>query len=265
MAKLGPDHSDTLQSKHNVAMLYWAQAKFGEAEPLLRDVLALQVATLGPDHPDTLLSRINLGTVHKDQRQYDQAEPLYREALAVARKKLGLAHNTTQLAARHLINCYESWGRPAQAQPLLRELADFHKVQTGVDSLPYAGQLAMLGLNLLEQQKGYDAEAVLRPCFSIRQEKEPDAWSTFNAQSMLGAALLQQGKHSEAEPLLLAGWEGMQRRAARIPLEVRQLRLTEALERLVQLYAATGQKDKGDEWQKKLEETKAAAKPPAKP
>jgi hypothetical protein len=35
--------------------------------------------------------------------------------------------------------------------------------------------------------------------------------------------------------------------------------------RLGQLYDAWGQKDEADEWRKKLEETKAAPNPPAKP
>jgi hypothetical protein len=37
-----------------------------------------------------------------------------------------------------------------------------------------------------------------------------------------------------------------------------------ALERRVQLYDATGQKAKADEWRKQLEATKAAMKPPMK-
>jgi hypothetical protein len=56
----------------------------------------------------------------------------------------------------------------------------------------------------------------------------------------------------------------MKQREAKIPAKDKD-RLTEALERLVQLYDAWGKKDKADEWRKKLEETKAAAKPPAKP
>jgi hypothetical protein len=51
------------------------------------------------------------------------------------------------------------------------------------------------------------------------------------------------------------------RRGVHLP-SVRTLHLIEALERLVQLYDATGQKAKADEWRKSLEEVKAAAKPP---
>ena len=45
------------------------------------------------------------------------------------------------------------------------------------------------------------------------------------------------------EPLLLAGYQGMKQRAAKLP-DVGKARLTEAVERLVQIYDSTSQKDK---------------------
>ena len=76
---------------------------------------------------------------------------------------------------------------------------------------------------------------LLRECLRIREQKEPDDWRTFNAKSMLGASLLGQEKYAEAEPLLLSGYEGMKQREEMIPPQGKA-RLTEAIERLVQLY-----------------------------
>jgi hypothetical protein len=115
----------------------------------------------------------------------------------------------------------------------------------------YAGELAALGLNLLQQQKWTDAEAVLRDCLVIRQKQEPDAWTTFNVQSLLGGALLGQKKYADAEPLLVKGYEGMKQRAAKIPPPARR-RLSEAVERLVALYEATGNKEEAATWRKEL-------------
>ncbi len=56
----------------------------------------------------------------------------------------------------------------------------------------------------------------------------------------------------------------MKQRKAKIP-PGGKVRLTEALERLVQMYEAMGQKDKAQEWRKKLEAAKAPPKPAAKP
>jgi hypothetical protein len=65
---------------------------------------------------------------------------------------------------------------------------------------------------------------------------------------MLGEALAGQKKYAEAEPLLLAGYKGMKEREATIPEPFRKVRLTEALERLVRLYEATGRKDEAAKW-----------------
>ena len=181
---------------------------------------------------------------------------MFREAVDGAQKKLGLTHPNTQLFIRNLIDCYDRMRAPEKAEPLLRELAEFCKEQAGADSLPFAGQLAVLAMNLLQQKKYPEAEAVLRDCLALREKKEPDAWNTFNARSMLGGALLGQKKYAEAEPLLLQGYDGMKQREDKIP-PPGKVRLPEAGERLVQLYDAWGKKDKADEWRKQLEAARA--------
>lgn len=64
--------------------------------------------------------------------------------------------------------------------------------------------------------------------------------------------------------VLLVGYEGMKQREANIPQEG-MARLTEALERLAQLYDSWGKKDKADEWRKRWEAAKTRPQPPAKP
>ncbi len=113
----------------------------------------------------------------------------------------------------------------------------------------------------LLQFSAEDAEPTLRKCLEIRLRDEPGLWTTFHTKSLLGGSLLGQKKYAAAEPLLLAGYEGMKQREDQLP----KVRLAEALERLVKLYDATGKKDKADGWRKKLQEAKAPPKPPAKP
>jgi hypothetical protein len=141
----------------------------------------------------------------------------------------------------------------------LRELAAAIKQQAGAESLDYAAQLAALGLNLLKQQKPADADPMLRASLTIRQQRQADSWSTFNTQALLGGALAGQQKYAEGEPLLLAGYQGMKEREKDIPANAK-VRLTEALERLVQLYDAWGKPEQAKEWRQKLEEAKGADK-----
>jgi tetratricopeptide (TPR) repeat protein len=150
-----------------------------------------------------------------------------------------------------LAAAYEEAGRFEQAEPLLMDvLARRRKAH---DREPYEAATALdsLGLNQLKQHKYAGAEPLLRECLSIREEIQRESWETFNAKSMLGGSLLGQNRHDEAEPLLLAGYEGMKQREREIP-PIRKSRLTEAIERLVRLYEATGRKEKADEWRRKL-------------
>jgi tetratricopeptide (TPR) repeat protein len=249
-AKLGADHPLALFSKDNLAQLYRAQRKYAEAEPLFQEVLQGLTAKFGADHPDTLFSKNNLGTLYRDQGKDGQAEPLFKEAAEGARGKLGLAHPRTQLYLDNLTDCYTRLKQPEKGEPLLRELATAIKAKAGAESPAYAARLAALGENLLRQSRFGDAETVLRQGLAIRDQKLPNDWPAFHTKSLLGASLLGQKNYAAAEPLLVQGYEGLKQRQDQIPPRSKA-RLTEALERLVQLYDGWGKNDQADEWRKR--------------
>ena len=64
------------------------------------------------------------------------------------------------------------------------------KKQYGADDPRTGGLMAQLGSNLLQQKKYAQAELLLREALAIRAKSQPDAWTTFNTQSLLGGALL---------------------------------------------------------------------------
>jgi tetratricopeptide (TPR) repeat protein len=57
---LGPEHPDTLASRHNLASTLNKQGKYAEAEAEYRAVLKLWEKVLGAEHPNTLSSRNGL-------------------------------------------------------------------------------------------------------------------------------------------------------------------------------------------------------------
>ncbi len=63
---------------------------------------------------------------------------------------------------------------------------------------------------------------------------------------------MAQKKYAAAQTQLVAGYEGMKSREMQIPPQA-QVRLTEALQRLVQLYTAWEMPDKAAEWKQKLD------------
>jgi len=210
-----------------LAQTYLEAGKVEQAVPLLEQALPIVRAKLRPDHPNRLEMIDNLAEAYRATGKLDQALPLFEEAIRLSQELL-----TTQ-----------------RRQP--------------VEDIELAETLAQLGRYLLHSQQPVAAEPPLRESLTLRQKTHPDAWTTFNTQSMLGGALLGQKKYADAKPLLLAGYEGMVQREPGIPSQ-RKLRLMEALERLVQLYDAWDKKDKADEWRKKGEAVKAK-KPNAKP
>jgi TolA-binding protein len=72
-----------------------------------------------------------------------------------------------------------------------------------------------------------------------------------NARSLLGAALLGLKRYAEAEPLLLAGVQGLKDDEQAIPPQ--GTNVSDAMGRLVEFYRATGRADEAERWQKELE------------
>jgi tetratricopeptide (TPR) repeat protein len=182
---------------------------------------------------------------------------LLEQAWELARKRPGPVAGSHAWLLMTLAETYDQAGRFADSEPLYREALEAARKRDGEDSPQAAGALAYLGLSLLRQRKYAEAEPLLRECLKVRAQKEPDDWRTFNTKSLLGASLLGQKKFDEAEPLLLAGYEGMKLREGKVRAQGK-VRLTEASERLVQLYDAWGRKDKADEWRRKLTDAESA-------
>ena len=63
----------------------------------------------------------------------------------------------------------------------------------------------------------------------------------------LGASLLRQGRHPEAEPLLLAAYEGME------PFPEAAGKRNEVLEGIVGLYEAWGKPERAAAWKAKTD------------
>ncbi len=262
-ARLGADHPDTLTSMNNLAEGYQAAGQLDKALPLLEETLKLRKARLGADHPDTLTSMNNLAEGYRAAGQLDKALPLY-ETAARGVEQRRFRHEYASRIIPNTIRAYEEAKQFDRAEAWQRKWLAHVQKQAGADSPAYAAELAALGLNLLQQQKWADAEATLRDCLAIRQQQQPDAWTTFNAQSMLGGALLGQKQYAEAEPLLLAGYAGLKERAAKIPAN-EKLRLPEAADRLVELYAAWGKPAEAAKWRAKRAKYPPEPAPPPKP
>ena len=113
--------------------------------------------------------------------------------------------------------------------------------------------ITQLGAVRLAQEKYSEAEALLRESSRLAEKRWPDAAYRYYVMSLLGASLSGQKKYADAQPFLLQGYEGLQQRQASLPPYLNApRRITESLERLVQLYDAWGKPAQAAEWKQKL-------------
>ncbi len=263
IATFGPDDELTLRYQGSLATAYEVTEKPEEAVRLWKDVYTRSKAKWGRDSNEALERSYSLAATYEKAGRVEEALRQQEESLRCLRKlATGSVDRRIAQTLKDIARLYERIQDYTRAEALWREC--LLSLKDWDDDGISEGVQASLGVCLLRNGKPADAEPILRACLAIRAKKRPDDLTTFHTKSMLGGSLLGQKKYAEAEPLLQAGYEGMSQREANIPQQDK-VRLTEALERLVQLYDGWGRKDKADGWRKKWEAAKAAAKPLAEP
>jgi hypothetical protein len=244
--------------------LLHSQRKLDEAESLYREALESYRGSLPSGHRDIAIILDNFGVLLMAQNKLAEAELIFHEALDIKRDALPSGHPEIAVGLGKLVANLRAQNKLAEAAQLQKEALEWSRDQQSEGTSEWAQQLASLSTTLLSLSDWEQAEPLLRESLTIREKNQPDAWSTFNTQTMLGHALLGQRKFAEAEPLLLSGYTGMQERQASIPPMARD-RITNALQRLVQLYTDwhaaepdRGYEVKADQWQQELNKFNAA-------
>jgi tetratricopeptide (TPR) repeat protein len=261
-ARLGKDHSTTVIAMSHLGQAYKLAGKHHLAVPMMEQVLDGWLARSGPDHPDTHTAMANLAGGYYEAGRLDKAIPLYEASLTGRVKALSWDHPATHNVAGNLGFMYEQAGRFADAARVYsdRLIATRRRVPAGDQNL--LGPLAYLGNAQLLAGQHAEAEATLREAVAIGEQLAPTQWGTYRLKSLLGAALLGQGKTAEAKPLVTDGYNGMAGHAKRMPAPMRRDRLIEVLAPLVRYHDAAGNKDEAAKWRAELEALTPAVAPP---
>ncbi len=112
---LGPDHSDTLASRNNLAAAYVNVGRTAEAITLHEQTLADRERTASPDHPASLASRNNLADAYRIAGRTDEAITLHEQNLADRERLLGPDHPDTLGSRNALASAYRAAGRTDEA------------------------------------------------------------------------------------------------------------------------------------------------------
>jgi hypothetical protein len=261
----GDENPKTIEFADHLARLLSAHARLPEAEAMWREELARLRAkdtkAGGPSASSIALLLHHWGEALARAKRLTEARALAEEAWQLYEQHAEWPEKERQHAFRVVLGTLIGIGDRAALQPLHPKILQTARATASTDdSLPTAA-LAELVLHQLAERQFAEAESNARELQRIRDKLWPDDWRTFNTRSMLGDSLLAQKKHAEAEPLLLSGYEGMQRRKESIPA-AGKVRLKEALQRLVRFYEATGAAQSADEWKAKLASFNEDASPP---
>jgi CHAT domain-containing protein/tetratricopeptide (TPR) repeat protein len=200
---LGPDHPEVGKIMNNLAVLYWEQGRYAEAEPLYGQSLKIKVEALGLDHPAVAKSVKNLAILYQDQGRYEEAEQLYKRALAIKEKALGSEHPDVAISLNDLASLYHEQGRYVEAEPLYGRSLKIKEEALGSEHATLAYSLNDMASFYCDQGRYTEADSLYIRALAIREgafgEEHPIV-----AQSLNDIADLfrRQGRYVEAEVLL---------------------------------------------------------------
>ena len=246
----GIDHPATLAIQNGLAAAHGATGNYAKAIEIYSRLREVVIRVLGENHPSNMTVLGNLANAHREIGDRSTASQFFEQAAQIAERRRFIDPQAEAIVA-NAIHLHEAAGRWGLAATWQRKWLLVLKERSGTDSLPYAAQLAALGLNLLREEKWPEAEEALREALTTRRKHQPEEWTTFNSVSALGGAYLGQERFSKAEPLLVEAYEGMKAREDKIP-EAAKVRLTEAVQRLVDLYTAWEKPEEAARWKAKL-------------
>ncbi|HEX8199703.1 MAG TPA: tetratricopeptide repeat protein [Isosphaeraceae bacterium] len=178
------------------------QARYAEAEPHFRRVMAICERVLGEDHPDTATSYDNLGVNFYEQGKHAEAEPLLRKALTIRERVLGEDHPDTVRSYNNLAGNLDAQSKHAEAEPLLRKALTIQERVLGEEHPNTARSYINLAYTLNAQRKIAEAELLYRKALAICERVlGEDHPLTATSYGTLSDSLNAQGKYAEAERL----------------------------------------------------------------
>jgi tetratricopeptide (TPR) repeat protein len=249
--KLGVEHPTSLRILDSLARSYRAFNRTTEAIALAEQVRDARVLLLGAYHPDTIYSMHNLGSAYQAAGQMDKAWAAFQQAAAGLERKQ-FVHAAGSYIVWSVCDYLEQHRRFDEADQWRQKWLAAVSKRDGADSIDYASELARQGENMLRNRRDVAAEPLLRASVAILQKGEPEGTTIAFAQSLLGDDLARQKRFAEAEPLLIQGYEQLKARSNQLEPLYARYRITEAGQRIVQLYEAWGRPEKADQWRKKV-------------
>ena len=191
----------------------------------------------------------NLGVSYLAALRPQDALPLLEQTLELQKLKLGPDAQFTILTMHNVAQTYYQAGRLDEAMKLQEQTLTLMRARLGSDHLNTAEGMAKLAQTYLRLGRSAEAESLARESLELRRQKMPESAIMYESMCLLGRSLAGQGRHADAESLLVDGYHGLIARKINVtPLQ--KLRLNEVLDSLVKLYEDTGKPKEAEQWRK---------------
>lgn len=230
---LDPKDPDLATAYHNLGGLLFSQDRSEESLPFYRQALEIREETLAAPNSHLATTLNSLGSALEAVGLDEEAEAYYRRALDQRRRLYGEeGHYDLMVSLNNLARLLQRRGRLTQAASYFDEILE------RLDQIPQGRQERLLR-NAADfyavAGDGVRAEELAERALALLERAAPRLrWRRADVESVLGGALIAQGRFEEAERRLLQSHilldeqtEGRDRRY-----------VEEARERVVRLYEA---------------------------
>ncbi len=265
--KTDPPPGKDLASEEAFTRIYLARAmikqnRLPDAEQVLKlaedNAKAIVLPKSQVDFQERLHETRILG--YQQAKQPEKVVAEYQVWMKASESRLGIADEATLKIKENLAQVYELQNELTPAIELRKATLAARESRLPAADRALIASRDRLARTLMLAGQFEPAAEQLKIVLAHRQANEPDRWTTFHTQSLLGEALLGMKQLTEAEPLLREAWKGLESHQAEIPAASKQ-RISEALSRLIQLEEALNRPEEAAKWRKMLEERQSKPQP----
>ena len=227
---------------NSLGLLYVAQARYSDAEPLYQRSLKIRERNLGADDINVASSLNNLAYLYNQMGRFSEAAPLFKRSLEIREKRLGLDHIDVALALNNLGYFYQSLGRYNDAEPLYNRSLAIRERRLGNMHPTVAQSLNNLADVKRKQGRDKEADALYKRALLINETAlGPDSIEVATNLNNLALLYRANGRLSESEPLYKRSLGIREKRLGADHPDVAQ-----SMNNLAFLYAEQGRSDEAE-------------------
>lgn len=130
---LAAAHLEFANGIRELAVKYYSQNRFHDAEAIYQQALALKQKYLGDDHPDIALLLEDIAATYYAQSLHNDAESLFLQALAIKKNHFGDCHADVAITLGYLAELYYALRNYPEAKKLYTQSFRIFKQQLGLN------------------------------------------------------------------------------------------------------------------------------------